>query len=230
MKKLLVLIGILVLCSLGFSQDYQVDQSFVTHLQAGMVSEQDVHIEHEGVKGIFRVTADDTDMNAMIYTSAEGKGHDPTNPDANGPYEKGVALEVNLGEWLAGAGEVSVSCVDGMATVNASFQDLVPNGVYTLWYSTLALPPTSPLSIMNLPLGPRDGSQNSFIADENGNAMYELAYESCLRLTTDELGSMIALAYHSDGRTYALSPGLFGYNSHVQLFTLLPTSADLVGN
>jgi len=221
MKKLLILIGILVFSSLGFAQNYQV---------AGMTSEQDVHIEHEGVKGVFRVTAEDADMNAMLYASAEGKGHDPTNPDANGPYAKGVALDVNLGDWLAATGEVSVSCLDSVAMVTASFKNLVPNGVYTLWYSTLALPPTSPLSVMNLPLGPIDASENTFIADENGDAVFALEYETCLRLTTDQLGSMIALAYHSDGRTYGISPGLFGYNAHIHLFTLLPTSADLASN
>ena len=230
MKKQIVILGILVLGSLGFSQSYSVDLSFVNHLQAGMVSEQDVYIEHEGVKGVFRVTADDTDMNTMLYGASRSNRHDPGNPDANGPYGKGAALDLNLGDWLAGTGEVSVSCIDGVAVVNASFQNLVPNGVYTLWYSRIALPPTSPIAALDLPLGSTDGSQNSFTADENGNSNYTLEYETCLDLSNDQLGTMLILAYHSDGRTYGLSPGLFSYNSHIQLFTQLPTSEGLAGN
>ena len=230
MQKSLILISILVLSSLGLAQNYQIDQSFVNHLQAGMVSEQDVYIEHEGVKGVFRVTADDTDMNAMLYGTLRNNRHDPGNPDANGPYGKGAALDLSLGDWLAATGEVSVSCTDGVAVVNANFQNLVPNGVYTLWYSTISLPPTSPITALDLPLGPTDGSQSTLTVDENGNSLYTLEYEPCIRLSTDQLGTMLILAYHSDGRTYGLSPGLFSYNSHIQLYTFLPTSADLAGN
>ncbi len=199
-----------------------LELSFVNHLQAGMAAEQDVHLEHEGVGGVFRVTAEDTDMVTMLYAAADGKHHDPTNPDAVGPFSKGVPLGVKLGDWLAGSGEAEVTCRDGSATISASFQQLVPNGVYTLWYSFIALPPTSPLSVMNLPLGTRDGSQNGFVADENGNAVYALELAPCLQLSTDQVGTMLALNYHSDGRTYGFDPGQFGYNAHVQLFALLP--------
>ncbi len=206
------------------------DLTFVNHLQAGMAAEQDVHLEHEGVAGVFRATAEDTDMTALLYASAQGKLHDPTNPDAVGPFPKGVPLGVTLGDWLAASGEATITCSGESATVSATFSDLIPNGVYTLWYSFLALPPTSPLTVMNLPLGARDGSQNAVLADENGNAVYTLESAPCLQPSTAQVGSMLALNYHSDGRTYGLDPGQFGYNAHIQLFALLPTTADLAGN
>ena len=34
--------------------------------------------------------------------------------------------------------------------------------------------------------------------------------------------AMLAINYHSDGKTYAGLPGDFGYNAHVPLFAMLP--------
>ena len=34
--------------------------------------------------------------------------------------------------------------------------------------------------------------------------------------------SMIAINYHSDGKTYKAYPGDFGTNAHIPLFVLLP--------
>ena len=204
-----------------------LELTFVNHLRAGMAAEQDVHVSHKGVNGVFRASAEDTDLTARLYASAEGKRHDPTNPDAVGPFPRGVPLKVSLGDWLAAKGEATVTCREGSATLSARFRHLVPNGVYTLWYSFIALPPTSPLTVMNLPLGARDGSQNVLVADEEGNAVYALEDGTCLQLATAQVGTMLALNYHSDGRTYGFDPGRFGYNVHVQLFALLPSEEAL---
>jgi len=46
-------------------------------------------------------------------------------------------------------------------------------------------------------------------------------------LSGDQLMSGVAIALHSDGRTYGSEPGAFGKVAHVQLFAMLPNEDDL---
>ncbi len=38
---------------------------------------------------------------------------------------------------------------------------------------------------------------------------------------------MLAINYHSDGKTYGGDPGEFGYNAHIPLFLMLPNREGL---
>ena len=47
-------------------------------------------------------------MNAQLYRAAEYIPHDPFNPDALGPFPKGEALGMTVGEWLKHRGTGNV--------------------------------------------------------------------------------------------------------------------------
>jgi hypothetical protein len=201
---------------------------FVNHLQAKL-PEQDVFIEKVAGSGeVYRVTPADNDMKAPLYAASDTVKHDPFDAKANGPYKKGRALGITLGQWLAATGSGTYRCASGQGTVQLSFKKLVPNGVYTVWYAFLPMPPTQPFTgTLDLPLGARDGSQNSFKSDAQGTATYRVATKPCLQLTGDQLVAMLAIAWHSDGKTYYSDPGAFGLATHVQLFTMLPKATGL---
>lgn len=227
MKKLWILVTALTLVSFTSAQNYQIDAMWVTHLQAEMV-EQDAFVEMDGSGMVYRVTTENVDMyrDAPAFATALAAKHDPFNAEAIGPFEKGTALEMTMGDWLKGSGMLTLGCENGQGSVQASFSDLIPNGIYTVWHFYTPMPPTVPFLAIELPLGARDGSQNGFAADANGNALYSVELESCLPLSTSQLMSALAIAYHSDGKTYGMNPGEFGSVSHVQLFTMFPTAEE----
>lgn len=200
-----------------------VKLQFINHLQASF-AEQDVYIERAaGSDEVFRVTAGDKDMSAMLYASAAPVKHDPFNAKAIGPYKKGAPLRITLGQWLGAAGSGSYTCAGGQGSVNVTFTKLVPNGLYTMWYFFMAMPPQQPFTgTLDLPLGARDGTQNVFRANARGNAVYKAGFKPCLDLSGQQVKSGLAIAWHSDGKVYASDPGPFGLGSHVQLFLLLP--------
>lgn len=206
----------------------QAKLHFINHLQAKM-PEQDVYIERVAGSGeVFRVTANDKDMNAPLYAAAEPVKHDPK---AVGPYRKGRALGIGVGQWLAATGTGTNECAGGQGSVTTAFRKLVPNGLYTMWYAFLvrALPPERGFTgVLPLPLGKRDGSQNTFRADAAGNARYGLTLTPCLQLSGVQLASGLAIAWHSDGKTYAADSGPPGTVSHVQLFVLLPSEDEVM--
>lgn len=212
------------LFAVGLAQSAELN--FVNHLQAGM-NEQDVFIEHEpGAAQVYRAVATDEDMDAPLFAAAAPVKHNPASAEDVGPYAKGMPLNVTLGEWLAGSGSATVSCKNGQGTLEASFENLVPDAVYTLWHFYMPAPPTVPFQSIDLPVGARDGSQNTFTTDANGNALYSETFEGCLPASTEVLTSALAVAYHSNGQTYGLEPGSFGTVSHVQLFAPLPAAGQ----
>ena len=92
-------------------------------------------------------------------------------------------------------------------------------------------PPTEPFTgTLDIPVGERDGSQSVFTTDKEGKAKVDIRFERCLELGNDQLMSGLAIAYHSDNKTYASSAGPFGKASHVQLFAMLPNKKDLPNN
>ncbi len=164
---------------------------------------------------------DPSNLAKTVYTASEAVLHDPFKVGSNplGPFPKGKSLGFTLGNWLAASG-IGIYSVDGEnADMQLSFKKLVPNGVYTVWCSILTLPPDP--KIEDAPCGAEDGSQNSFTSDSQGNGAFDLKLKP-LPTSTKETASLIAIAYHSDGKTYGASPGDFGLNSHVQLFAMLP--------
>ncbi len=200
-----------------------LELAFGTHLDMEM-PEQDVFIEREKGSGeVWRVTKGDNDMSAPLFKTAHMTKHDPFNPDAIGPHPKGEPLGFTLGEWLKHQGTGSYTCVDGVGNLETSFTGLVPNGVYTMWHAFIALPPTTPFSgTLDLPLGARDGSESVFTADADGNGTFNRSFSPCLEMSDVWTTSMLAINYHSDGKTYDADPGEFGIKSHIPLFLMLP--------
>ena len=102
----------------------------------------------------------------------------------------------------------------------------MPNGTYTVWNFLAGKPHMGcadcPFATIDFPMGASDGSQSAFTAGADGKATYQASFEPCLRLGDDLLFSGLALAYHSDGKTYGKNPGEFGNKTHVQIFAGLP--------
>jgi hypothetical protein len=204
-------------------ENYSIDLAFITHLDAGL-PEQDVFIEREpGSTDVYRPTVGDNDMSAPLYKSAVPVPHNPFDEEAVGPHPKGEAFGMTLGEFLKHQGTGTYSCSNGEGTLDTQFSGLVPNGVYTMWHAFTAIPATRPFSgFLDLPLGARDGSTSVFVANENGEASFSHTFKPCLQMSDVWTTSLLAINYHSDGKTYAGLPGDFGYNAHVPLFLMLP--------
>ena len=224
--------AILIAGSAGLAQAEPVkfELQLVDHLRAEMI-EQDVYVERTAGSGeVYRVTTEDAAAfnDSPVFTTATEVSHDPMNAAANGPHQKGQALGFTLGEWLNASGTVNYTCEDGTATIEATFDNLVPEGVYTMWSFYLPTPFAEPFTTYDLPMGSRDGSDSIFIADRQGNARYDVSFEPCLQGGADQLAAGIAIAYHSDGQTYGAVPGEFGNKTHVHLFALLPPQSEIV--
>ncbi|MBI2656480.1 hypothetical protein HYX03_01960 [Candidatus Woesearchaeota archaeon] len=167
---------------------------------------------------------DPANLAKEVYATAAPTAHDPfkVGPNPLGPFDKGKSLGFTLQQWLSASGIGIYSVDDGNAEMELSFKNLVPNGVYTVWCSRLTFPPEP--NIVDKPCGAENGSQNSFTADSRGIGSFSLKLKA-LEASTKETASMIALAYHSDSKTYGASPGDFGSNTHVQIFFLMPAPA-----
>ncbi len=202
--------------------------AFMTHLDMNL-PEQDVYIERtSGSNDVYRVTTGDHDMNAPLYATAVEVEHNPFDPKAVGPHPKGEPLGMTLGQWLKHTGYGNYTCENGVGRLDLEFKGLVPNGVYTMWHSFIALPPTDPFTgILDLPLGARDGSESVFVAAADGTARFQHEFAPCLEMSGNWTTSMLAIAYHSDGKTYKASPGSFGLNSHVPIFAMLPKTGEI---
>ena len=164
---------------------------------------------------------DPANLAKTVYATAAPTQHDPFKVGENplGPFDKGKSLGFTLGQWMSASGIGIYSVDNENAELELSFKNLVANGVYTLWCSRITFPPEP--KIVDKPCGAEDGSQNSLTSDAKGIGSFSLKLNP-LEASTKETASMIALAYHSDGKTYGASPGDFGLNSHVQIFFLMP--------
>lgn len=199
---------------------------FVNHIQAEL-PEQDVFIERAGAPAnqVFRVEKADTEnpeiLKKRVYAAATTVAHDPFKLGQNplGPYPRGKSLGITLGEWLAATGTGSYVSDGTNGELSLSFSMLVKNGVYTVWCSRLTFPPNA--AIVDAPCGKADGSENSFRAGANGEGSFNLTLAD-LPDSSKETATVIALAYHSDGKSHGSSPGDFGLNSHVQVFSMFP--------
>lgn len=218
--KILALALVAATAAIGFAQsDYVVDQAWMSHVQAGM-AEQDVFVARDG--SAFRMPADALADGTPLYAAAEPVEHNPGDPTDLGPFPLGEPLDATQATWLAGEGDVSLTCAGGLGELSASFRQLMPNAVYTVWHSLVATPLTVPFKALDIPVGPLDGSANEFRTDASGAAEFHLELDACMQLSHPNVTSALAIAYHSDGRTYGLEPGDFGLNSHIHLVTFLP--------
>ena len=220
---------IMAACSIPPDDHIVADVTFVDHVEAGMI-EQDVYIERPVGSGqVYRIGPEESAfyMAAPVTGTAEPVHHAPMDAAYNGPYPKGKDLGITLGNWLAGTGSAKVRCRAGEGHVIATFDNLVPNGLYTMWYFIMADPPTDPFSTYDLPVGARDGSDSVFQADADGHADYNVLFPNCLQGGGSQFSVGLAIAWHSDGKTYGYHPGTFGDHSHIQLFAMLPNNTEL---
>ncbi len=202
--------------------------SFVFHIDEGF-AEQDVFFEKDVGSGlIWRPTKATRNMNAPLYAPAKPVPHNFLDTSDTGPYPIGKSLGLTLGQWFAAKGSGRYTCTNGSGQLSLNFENLVPDGLYTLWHDFFAWPPTDPfIGTYDLPLGARDGSENSFVADAEGKAQLAKTFKPCLQLTGEHLLADLAIAWHSDQRTYGPLPGEFSTNTHVQLYVTLPKRSGL---
>lgn len=193
------------------------------------VAEDDISVEEDDFISkvedeVFRVEGSQGEENLekIVYAAAEAVEHDPFKMGENplGPFEKGESLGFTLGEWLAASGSGTYSLAEDKAELDLSFENLVPNSVYTIWCSRITFPPDP--EFVDKPCGASDGSENEFNTNRRGSADFKIELDP-LEESSEETASIIALAYHSDGETYGADPGAFGFNSHVQIFYIIPT-------
>lgn len=202
--------------------------AFLFHIDEGL-AEQDVFYERVPGSGeVFRPTAATRDMDAPLYAPAEPVPHTPLQTENVGPWPRGKALGITLGEWFAAKGEGTYTCEDGTGHVDITFTGLVPDGLYTMWHDFAIWPPTEPfIGFYDTPFGARDGSENAFTAQSDGSAQFERTITPCLQLSGEQLISELAIAWHSDGETHGYTPGTFSTDTHVQLYVPLPTRSGL---
>lgn len=218
-----IIIALFILVLNVFAQTTNLQ--FVNHIQANL-PEQDVFIQSlDKQNQVVRVEGDqakDATISAKtVYAAASAVEHDPFKLTDNplGPYPKGKGLGFTLEEWLGAEGNGTYMVDGDSAQLDLTFQKLVPNGVYTVWCSRLTFPPNP--NVVDRPCGAADGSENSFTADADGAGSFKLGMKP-MEESTAETASVIALAYHSDGKTYGEKPGDFGLNSHVHIFAMIP--------
>lgn len=220
------LAGATVLAIAACAQQPPKELTMVDHIKAGLI-EQDVFVEKEAGK-LYRISPDefDTYKNAPLFAAASSAHHHPFNGEYNGPYEKGQALGLTMGQWLSAAGAVTYQCNGDSSTVTAQYKNLVPNAVYTMWYAYTAKKfmgcKDCPFATIDFPVGPPDGSGSVFQTNASGAGVITASMERCVESGDPNLMAMFAIAYHSDGKTYGPSPGPVGSVAHVQLFAGLP--------
>ena len=140
-----------------------------------------------------------------------------------GPFEAGAPLGLTMRDYLSARGSGTYTVDGDTATLDLWFDRLVPEGVYTLWCSTLHRPPN--FEVIDEPCHAEDGSDNTFIADEHGELQIQMSMPA-LAMPTETTLSIIAIAWHADGETYGEHPGDFGTVTFVPLRALLIPPSD----
>lgn len=189
---------------------------------------QDVYVETDDPDMVVRFQAEDLEdpefLQQATYRSTTANAPDlsMSGPNPLGPFPKGEALPFTVGEWLAATGS-GVYTLDGdIARMDFTFQNLVPNSVYTMWCMTTN---AETGGMIEFPCGAPDGSESIFQTDAEGMGRYTLTLPP-LPEKTDTNTTALAIAYHSDGLTHGESPGDYGKNVHIPLSTAIPASDD----
>lgn len=224
MISLLCLLALLVSLNIVTAQDTMVIELRWNTLFGMGLPEQFVFVMNDDDGTVSRVTPDAplSQLEEPIYTmaSAENFIFDPFQLSDNplGPFEAGDPLDMTLRDYLGARGSGTYTADGDIATVDLSFDRLMPNGVYTLWCSTLHRPPE--FEVIDRPCGAADGSENAFTSDEHGELQIQMSFP-VLDLPTETSLSIIAIAWHSDGQTYGDHPGNFGTVTFVPLRALV---------
>ena len=165
---------------------------------------------------------------------SDPSGRPPASPDtllyfsrlcqAGTPLTPIVAPDghhVTWGEWSDVEGRAAVKCISQGSHIVAHFSGLIPNGQYTCWIIAFDPPGFNGTTTANAftfgPLGLQDGSQNGFVADDDGEGqisgilppgpmfiIHNRPFDGCL---TDEFEFHVAIVYHGDGLTHGPTPG-----------------------
>jgi len=216
--------------SLASAQDMgRIELTFGMLNTDGMV-EQDVFMKNTANASQVRripVTQVASHMDTTLYGSAVEPPYEPMKTAPTETYPMGAALSLTLGDWLNAQGSGSYDCNGQKATLKASFRNLVPNGIYTMWNFIDLDPPTDPYQGLLMPVGKRDGSQAIFKADAKGNASFDQVVEPCPQLSDTQSMAGLAIAWHSDGKTYGFTPGGLGVVSHAQLMAVFPRAGKI---
>ena len=112
--------------------------------------------------------------------------------------DDGTPEEITEEQWLSATGEVSVVEVNPDSyTITLKASNLVPNGLYTLWWVNQQL--------VGMDMGPAGGlPSNEFRADESGQV------DTDITVPADNNYQMLVAAYHADDRTHGEMPGEMG--------------------
>ncbi|MFZ1399642.1 MAG: hypothetical protein WAS33_22245, partial [Candidatus Promineifilaceae bacterium] len=177
---------------------------------------QHIYVETEDGMAIRPDNLDPETLSLPLFTTADFVEDDFIEPPfERGPFPLGQPLWVDLNRWLAARGSGTYHQIGAEAVVAFQFDGLMPNGVYTLWCVTFDNPDFD--WVIEEPCGAADGTENIFIADENGHGEIQLTM-AAFPPSTDEIIHEIAVAYHSDGQTHGPIVGEFSKNAHIQLF------------
>lgn len=160
-------------------------------------------------------------LSQPLFTTADAVPDDFLEPPFDrGPYPAGHPLGVTLGEWISAFGTGTYTQKGVKVDLDLHFENLMSNGVYTLWCSSFMFPSFE--AIYERPCGAPDGSENKFIADETGTGDIQVVIDA-FPPSTDTVIYEIAVAYHSDGQTHGPTVGDFSKNAHVHLiYDFLP--------
>lgn len=204
--------------------------SFFTHIQMKM-PEQDVFVQSASDSSmVVRVESDEAEkpetLTSRVFSTATATEHDPFKISSSplGPFTKGKSLGFTLEEWLAATGSGTYTVDGDKAQLSVIFEKLIPSSVYTIWCSRVTFPPKA--AVVDKPCGKADGSENMFTTDAAGNGTIFVRMNP-LEESTKETASVVALVYHSDGKTSGALPGAFGLNTHVQLLSILPAKETI---
>lgn len=203
-----------------------VDLAFVNHIQAGL-PEQDVHfLTEDGLAMRLDVIHPMSVLYQNMVGVTESYPQDPFRiSDAPlGPYEAGEDLGFTAMEWLAGTGTGTYYANHTTASLELSFENLLPNAVYSIWCTRVTLPPE--FTVTHTACGLIDGSDGVFTTDAEGNGAITITEVSPLEPSSDTARSAITVFYHSDGMTHGYTPGEYGVNTHFQLLSMLPAPAN----
>jgi hypothetical protein len=158
----------------------------------------------------------ETTLQIPLYSAGENVPGDSTPPFELGPWPQGGSLGFTLQDWVSAEGHGVYTVRGDRARLDVVFENLVPNGVYTLWCNEATMIPAFGV-LSEAPCGHASGSENTFIADANGHAEFSVEIDP-FPPSTERSFPSLGVAYHSDGQTYGHRPGEFGKNVHVQLY------------
>lgn len=114
---------------------------------------------------------------------------------------------IKLGDWFKAKGYLKISCNrDGSANVKAKFENLIPNGVYTMFgiWKTV-LPGSTQTTFLPVAFG---GFPNLVAVNGEGEGAFERTLDYCPKDPSPD-GSVLMfvdLAYHADGAPHGGFP------------------------